>query len=134
MARIEVISGIERRRRWSKEAKLKILAEADEPGVRLADVARRYDIYPAQMRSWRQTLRGVGVPATFLPVEIIHEAMPVHATGRMDARSTDLAPPCLTPRQPVIIEIVFGNGRCLKVPSDLELNRLASLITCVEAV
>ncbi|NRQ17604.1 hypothetical protein BHMPCIPO_04866 [Ensifer sesbaniae] len=30
MARMEIISGVERRRRWSKETKLKILAEADQ--------------------------------------------------------------------------------------------------------
>ena len=35
MARMEIISGVERRRRWSKEAKLEILAEADQPGVRI---------------------------------------------------------------------------------------------------
>ncbi|WP_376741742.1 transposase, partial [Ensifer sesbaniae] len=45
---MEIISGVERRRRWSKETKLKILAEADHPGVRIGDVARRHDIYPAQ--------------------------------------------------------------------------------------
>ncbi|WP_420866316.1 transposase [Ensifer aridi] len=38
---MEIISGVERRRRWSKEAKLEILAEADQPGVRIGDVARR---------------------------------------------------------------------------------------------
>ncbi|WP_154663325.1 transposase, partial [Rhizobium giardinii] len=30
-----------------------ILAEADQPGVRIGDVARRHDIYPAQIRLWR---------------------------------------------------------------------------------
>ncbi|WP_390921002.1 transposase [Neorhizobium turbinariae] len=40
MARIEIMSGTERRRRWSEEAKLRILAEADEPGARIGDVAR----------------------------------------------------------------------------------------------
>lgn len=35
MARIEIMSGTERRRRWSDEAKLRILAEADEPGARV---------------------------------------------------------------------------------------------------
>jgi transposase len=53
MARMEVISGIKRRRRWSDEAKLTKLAEADQPGVRIGDVARRHDIYPAQIRLWR---------------------------------------------------------------------------------
>jgi hypothetical protein len=37
MARMEIFSGVERRRRWSKEAKLAILAEADQPGVRIGD-------------------------------------------------------------------------------------------------
>ena len=45
MARMEVISGA-RRRRWSEEAKLKILAEAEQPGARIGDVDRRHDIYP----------------------------------------------------------------------------------------
>ncbi|UYZ10751.1 transposase [Agrobacterium salinitolerans] len=52
---MEIISGVERRRRWSKEAKLEILAEADEPGVRIGDVARRHDIHPGQIRLWRKT-------------------------------------------------------------------------------
>ncbi len=39
MARIEIMSGTERRRRWSDEAKLRILAEADEPGARIGEVA-----------------------------------------------------------------------------------------------
>ncbi|EJT01198.1 insertion sequence transposase (plasmid) [Rhizobium sp. CCGE 510] len=31
MARMEIMSGTERRRRWSDEAKLRILTEADQP-------------------------------------------------------------------------------------------------------
>ncbi|WP_082523457.1 transposase [Ensifer sp. Root31] len=68
MARMEIISGVECRRRWSKEAKLAILAEADPPGVRIGDVTRRHDIYPAQIRLWRKTLSHFDVSASFLPV------------------------------------------------------------------
>lgn len=35
MARMEIISDVERKRRWSEEAKLEIMAEADQPGVRI---------------------------------------------------------------------------------------------------
>ena len=38
MARMEIISGIERRRRWPLEVKLSILAEAAQPGARVCDV------------------------------------------------------------------------------------------------
>jgi hypothetical protein len=34
---LEIISGVERRRRWSTADKLRIVAEADEPGAKGAD-------------------------------------------------------------------------------------------------
>ena len=74
MARIEIMSGTERRRRWSDEAKLRILAEADEPGARIGDVARRHDIHPGQIRLWRQSFSYADRPTVFLPVEITQEA------------------------------------------------------------
>jgi transposase len=119
MARIEVISGVERRRRWSQEAKLRILAEADQPGIRIGDVARRHDIYPAQIRLWRQTFSHFSAPTMFLPVEIAEEV--------------SLGQASMTPPVSIVIEIVLRNGRGLKVPADLERRKLASLIACVEA-
>ncbi|MFC3320447.1 MULTISPECIES: IS66-like element accessory protein TnpA [Mesorhizobium] len=119
MARMEIMSGTERRRRWSDEAKLRILTEADQPGVRIGDVARRHDIHPGQIRLWRQSFSYVGRPAMFLPVEITEE---VSATQAPD-----------TPPAPAVIEISLRNGRCLRVPADVELRMLGSLIACVEA-
>ena len=51
--RIEVITGVERRRRWSEEDKARIVAESLEPGVVVADVARRYGIHRNQLYGWR---------------------------------------------------------------------------------
>jgi transposase len=119
MARMEVISGIERRRRWSEEVKLKILAEADQPGIRIGDVARRHDIYPAQIRLWRQTFSRFSAPASFLPVELVEEVNFGQA-------------PVTRPSLP-IVEILLRNGRGLKVPADLERRMLTALIACVEA-
>ncbi len=73
MARMDIMSGTERRRRWSDEAKLRILAEADEPGARIGDVARRHDIHPGQIRLWRQSFSYADLPTVFLPVEITQE-------------------------------------------------------------
>jgi len=46
MGRMEIMTGRERRRRWSVEAKLSILQEASRPGISAAAVARRHDILP----------------------------------------------------------------------------------------
>ena len=43
MSRIEVLSGPERRRRWSAEEKRSIVAEAFAPGASVYAVARRWD-------------------------------------------------------------------------------------------
>jgi len=119
MARMEIMSGTERRRRWSDEAKLRILAEADEPGARIVDVASRHNINPGQIRLWRQSFSYADRPTVFLPVEITHEA----GVGQAFTAAT----------RPAIVEILLRNGRRLKVPADVELKLLGPLVACVEA-
>lgn len=41
---MEVITGVERRRRWRPEQKLRILAELDEPRATVAEIARRHEV------------------------------------------------------------------------------------------
>ena len=48
MGQITVFSGPERRRRWSDDERLRILAEAFSPGAGVVDVCRRHDVsYPS---------------------------------------------------------------------------------------
>jgi transposase len=56
MSRVEVISGPERRRRWSAEQKRTIVAEAFAPGASVSAVARRTDIGTGQIYRWRREL------------------------------------------------------------------------------
>jgi transposase len=57
MARVEVITGPIRRRRWSEEQKRAVVAESFAPGTTVSEVARRADICPGQVYRWRQELR-----------------------------------------------------------------------------
>jgi transposase len=59
MSRVELLSGPERRRRWSAEQKRSIVAEAFAPGASVCEVARRLDVVPGQIYRWRQELRTV---------------------------------------------------------------------------
>jgi hypothetical protein len=49
MARVEVITGRERRRRWSAEQKRAIVLESFAPGAIVSDVARGADISSGQI-------------------------------------------------------------------------------------
>jgi transposase len=79
--RIEVITGVERRRRWSEQDKARIVAESLKPGVIVADVARRYGIHRNQLYGWRSAF-GVQPAKTghartapgFVPVTVVQEA------------------------------------------------------------
>ena len=74
---MEIITGVERRRRWSLEEKLRIVSETERPGTGIAEIARRYEISRGLLWNWRsQVRRGVlrpEVPAVFLPVQTISE-------------------------------------------------------------
>ena len=54
---MEIITGVERRRRWRDEDKLRVLAEAEQPGARTSEVARRHDISRGLLWYWRRQLR-----------------------------------------------------------------------------
>ena len=57
MVRVKVLSGPERRRRWSVEQKQAIVAAAFKPGAVVRDVARRADVTPSLIYRWRRDLR-----------------------------------------------------------------------------
>ncbi len=89
--RLEVITGVGRRRRWSLEEKARIVTESLDPATTASAVARRYGLHASQLFVWRQqlqqsassveTIRGPG----FVPV-LLAEDGPAQgeAVGRME--------------------------------------------------
>jgi transposase len=55
---VEVITSVERRRRWSRAEKERIVAAAMEPGAVASAVAREAGIHASQLYRWRQELCG----------------------------------------------------------------------------
>ena len=89
--RLEMITGVSRRRRWSLEDKARIVAESLDPATTSSAVARRYGLHASQLFVWRQqlqrsassveTVRGPG----FVPVLLAEDsAPPAEAAGRME--------------------------------------------------
>ena len=52
--RIEVITSVQRRRRWSAEEKVGIVQETYAPGMSVSMVARRHGVAPNMVFSWRR--------------------------------------------------------------------------------
>jgi len=62
-----VLSGPERRRRWTEAEKVRIVEESLAGEVSVAEVARRHDVHPNLLHRWRQRARAgaaVGAPGT----------------------------------------------------------------------
>ena len=53
---IEVITSVERRRRWSQEDKERLVAACLEPGVSVSEVARAAGCHVSQLFRWRKQL------------------------------------------------------------------------------
>jgi transposase len=85
--RLEVITGVGRRRRWSDEDKARIVAESLDPATTSSAVARRHGLHASQLFVWRQQLAapaGREAPA-FVPVVVAEDtATPAGMTGRME--------------------------------------------------
>ena len=118
--RLEVITGALGRRRWSAEAKARIVAESLAPGVVVSEVARRHDLRPQQLFAWRHQARQgrLALPAaelSFVPV-----------VGATDA------PPADTSVAPVI-EVALG-GAIVRVPPEVDGKLLAKVLRAVKSL
>jgi transposase len=71
--RVEVLTGPGRRRAWDEAAKARVVAESYAPGAVVSAVARRWQIAPQQLFTWRREARAAGLAANrgeaaFVPI------------------------------------------------------------------
>ena len=100
LIRLEMISGVERRCRWSVADKLRFVAEADEPNARVAEFAYRHEISRSILSTWRKQARAgeltASGPLCFL-------AVVVDTLIVVDAPITaSIAPPAASLSQPIL--------------------------------
>ena len=86
--RLEVITGVGRRRRWSDEDKARIVAESLDPRTSASAVARRYGLHASQLFTWRQRLAALAAceGSGFVPVVVAEggAAAPAEMAGRIE--------------------------------------------------
>jgi transposase len=79
-SRVEVVTSVQRRRRWTPEQKLEIVKQTNEPGNSVSMVARQFGITAAQLFQWRKaylqgSLMAVGANETVVPASELQDAM-----------------------------------------------------------
>ena len=55
-SRVEVITSVQRRRRWSTAEKVRLVEEALQPGMSVSFVARQAGISPSQLFAWKRRM------------------------------------------------------------------------------
>jgi transposase len=83
------------RRRWSDEAKRRIVAESREPDARVGEVAARHGIAPSLLSVWRGLIDEAPMTpaalAGFIAVHTIEAAAPADVQRRHDAAADGVA-------------------------------------------
>lgn len=133
MGRVEILTGVERRRVWTDEDKLRILEEVEASGSGVAEIARRHDILPQQIYTWRKKLgRDIrstgGSGVTLLPVALIGPDSESETDRAVAAEKVAAKRPAKLSR----IEIGCKGGRVLKVDASIAPETLKALIRSVE--
>ena len=126
---MEIITGVERRRQWRDEEKLRILAELDEPGVKFSAVARRHDISRSLLWQWRDARRRgrlvAGTPA-FVPLQVVPELPAPEAQKGSDPTR------CVGPPEPDSrIEIMLPDGTAVRVTEAISAAALRRVLAAL---
>ena len=142
--RIEVITGCERRRRWSIEEKREIVAESLQPGMGPSGVVRKYGISSGQLYTWRRQLTqrvGGELPgpgANFARVDVVvgerQEAATPETEARIPvARPHPAVPLIAPPRAEGLIEIVLPGGASVRVDAQVDVRALRRVLGALYA-
>jgi|SRR5580692_2670174 transposase len=109
-ARVEVITSVQRRRRWGRAEKERLVAAALVPGANASAVAREAGIHVSQLFRWRQELcgRSGGAPG-FAAVAVAPERL---AAGG-------------------VIEVEFAGGARLRIAGPVDAETVSAAIAAL---
>jgi transposase len=110
-ARVEVITSVQRRRRWSRAEKERIVAAALVPGANASAIAREAGIHVSQLFRWRQQLCERSHPAPGFAAVAVAPERPL--------------PP------PGVIEVEFASGVRLRIAGPVDAAMVSAAIAAL---
>jgi transposase len=118
MARVEVVTSVQRRRRWSREEKERLVAATLEPDAVVSEVARREGVHSSQLFRWRRQLcRPLAALPDFAAVTVVPEPA-AHPTS-------------VSPAQPGMIEIEWAAGTRVRISGAVEAATVSAAVSAL---
>ena len=133
--RYEVLEEPGRRRSWSVEAKLRIVAESHEPGAMVSEVARRHRLLPSQVTTWRRLRReGLLAPPPSAPPSMVEAPafVPLMLEAETGAETRPERQADAGGGTADRIEVETG-GVVVRLPGTVPVTRLAAIVTALRA-
>ncbi|HXT81728.1 MAG TPA: transposase [Acetobacteraceae bacterium] len=148
MDRVEVITRVERRRKWSEAEKAVVLAETDAPGASVAAIARKHGIAKSVLYTWRSVRRAQAVaampgagPVQFIPVGLIgghqDDGVPAQLMPPRAIKNADPPPPAAKPTRTDrdgVIDIELSNGVRLRVDGSVNERTLCRVLRSLKSL
>jgi transposase len=132
--RVEVLGGVERRRRWSSDEKTRLIEETLVAGAKVSEVARRNGVSASLLFTWRRQARAIEAPAAVVPrfaaVQIARPgpvAEPAKPPSDESAQSRSAAS-----SRSGLIEISLGGGKRVRVDASFDASALARVLDVLE--
>ena len=126
--RVSELGAVERRRRWSREDKVRLVAETFAEGITVKEVGERHGVATSLLFQWRRQARlglfGYGGSEGFAPVAMIEAAEPVASPAEPEPHARSC------PR----IEIVLGPDVRVLVGPEIDRSALETVLGALRAV
>src|SRR5690348_5117178 len=127
--RIDIRVGVERRRRWGREDKLRIVRESLAPNVVVTEVARPHEVSTGLLYTWRKQALA-GLLGSFLPVRIVANAE-ASTLATIEEAKEETKPAVARSRG--LIEVMWPNGIVVRVGADVDGRALCCVFAALEA-
>ena len=128
----EILSGVERRRRWSEDEKARIIEESFTAGAKVSDVARKHGVSRGLIFAWRKEARvdGFAIPAVPRLIPVLLAASPPLPSSVLPAplAQTPPLPVRSAGRKAGVIEIDLGDGKRVRVDANVDADALGRVL------
>jgi transposase len=138
MTSVTVLSGRERRRRWTAAEKLRIVAESRSAGLSIAEFARRHDVHPNLVHAWRRQAQtgelsvAADGEAHFVSVSVAADGEAHFVSVSVAGESSAAGLIADDAGVGTVVEVMLRNGRVLRLSEGVAPGRAALLADALE--